>query len=379
MNQSNLPNPFTQQTMIRDAEQFVGRRAELDQISNLLKKMQGISLVGERRIGKSSLLYHIFLTRQTRLGEEMVVAYTDFPGVKDEKSFYQCLCEQLGRMGDKFSDLQDAVRNRRVVFCLDEFERVMRSPAFSREFFDTLRSLAQTGNLTLLIATEHPLSELSLTKQIATSPFFNIFRQIEMGLFTPEEALEFIHNGFDEANAEITENETERVLRLAGRFPFFLQLACYCLFEMKVGRAKEWERAFRRDAKPHLRYLWDRLKPAECTTLRRLLQSRWRVTLRRVLFFGRGRPEKQVIEDQVIEDLEQRGLLVRDDEARNGWSGFGEVFEEIVLNPPSMSWRDRAVRWLLPLFEEIEISFWPPGVKFKAKTASDKQRTEDNR
>ncbi len=138
MNQSNLPNPFAQQTVIRDAEQFVGRRAELDQISNLLKKMQGISLVGERRIGKSSLLYHIFLTGQSRLGEEMVVAYTDFPGVKDENSFYECLCKQLGRTGDKFSDLQDAVRNRRVVFCLDEFERVMRSPAFSRDFFDTL-------------------------------------------------------------------------------------------------------------------------------------------------------------------------------------------------------------------------------------------------
>ncbi len=362
MNNQYSVNPFVQQTMIRDEEQFVGRRAELDQLLNLLKKMQGISLVGERRIGKSSLLYHIFLTGQTRLGEEMVVAYTDFPGVKDEKSFYECLCKQLGRTGDKFSDLQDAVRNRRVVFCLDEFERVMRSPAFSRDFFDTLRSLAQSDYLALLIATEHPLSELSLTKQIATSPFFNIFRQIDMGLFTPEEAIEFIHNGFDEASVEITENEAERVLRLAGRFPFFLQLACYCLFEMKIGRAKEWERAFRRDARPHLQYLWDRLKPSE------------RAILRSVIDFG-----VSSLDEQVIENLERRGLLVRDDEARTGWSGFGEVFEEIVLNPPSMNWRDRAIRWRLPLFEEIEITFWPPSIKFKAKASGDKQRIEDKR
>lgn len=281
MNQSNLANPFAQQTMIRDAEQFVGRRAELDQILNLLKMMQGISLVGERRIGKSSLLYHIFLTGPVRLGEEMVVAYTDFPGVKDETSFYECLCKQLGRTGDKFSDLQDAVRNRRVVFCLDEFERVMRSPAFSREFFDTLRSLAQSDNLALLIATEHPLSELSLTKQIATSPFFNIFRQLDLGLFTPEEALEFIRKGFDGANVGITENEIERALRLAGWFPFFLQLACYCLFEMKVGRAQEWEQAFQRDAKTHLQYLWERLKPSE------------RATLRRVIHYGGVRTKKR--------------------------------------------------------------------------------------
>jgi len=359
MNQSNLPNPFTQQTMIRDAEQFVGRRAELDQISNLLKKMQGISLVGERRIGKSSLLYHIFLTGQSRLGEEMVFAYTDFPGVKDEKSFYQCLCEQLGRTGDKFSDLQDTVRKRRVVFCLDEFERVMRSPAFSRDFFDTLRSLAQSDNLALLIATEHPLSELSLTKQIATSPFFNIFRQIEMGLFTPEEALEFIHNGFDEANTEITENETERVLRLAGRFPFFLQLACYCLFEMKIGRAKEWERAFRRDARPHLQYLWDRLKPSE------------RATLRRVVDYG-GVPN-----EETAEDLARRGLLapLQDAQGRRGWSPFSEAFEDLAAHPPSMPWRDRLARLRLSWLESVELSLWPPTIKLQSKRPADKPRT----
>jgi AAA+ ATPase superfamily predicted ATPase len=360
MNNQRAANPFVQQTMIRNPEQFVGRRAELDQILNLLKMMQGISLVGERRIGKSSLLYHIFLTGQARLGEETTIAYTDFPDVKDEKSFYQCLCRQLGLAGDKFSDLEDAVRDRRVVFCFDEFERVMRTPAFSREFFDTLRSLAQSDHLALLIATEHPLSELSLTKQIATSPFFNIFRQIEVGLFTPEEALEFIRDGFGEANVEITENEIERLLRLAGRFPFFLQLACYCLFEVRVGRAKEWERAFRRDAKPHLEYLWSRLRASE------------RATLRRVIDYG------DVQDEETAEDLRQRGLIapLQDAPGRRGWSLFSEAFEDFAANPPSMPWRDRLTRLRPPWLESVEISLWPPSVKIRGKRSAE-QRTKD--
>src|SRR5262245_58146506 len=306
-------NPFTHQGMIRDVNQFVGRSMELDQIINLLKMVQGVSLVGERRIGKSSLLYNIFLTGQAKFDKRTKIAYTDFPNVKDEASFYECLCKQLGKPGDKFSDLEDLVHNRKVVFCFDEFERVMRSPKFERAFFDTLRSLAQSDNFTLLIATEHPLSELSLNEHIATSPFFNIFRQIRLGLFTPQEAQGFIRKRFTDANVTITEGEIERALRLAGRYPFFLQQACFRLFEMKVGRAAEWERSFKRHAKPHLQYLWSRLKSSE------------RATLSRAIDVSLGSPN-----ELVIEDLEQRGLLVCDDKTRYGWGGFSEVFEEVV-------------------------------------------------
>lgn len=84
-------NPFAAQAMIQDPARFVGRRAELDQVLNLLKGMQGVSLVGAQRIGKSSLLYHIFLTGHAQLGEETTIAYTDFRGVTDERSFYECL------------------------------------------------------------------------------------------------------------------------------------------------------------------------------------------------------------------------------------------------------------------------------------------------
>jgi AAA+ ATPase superfamily predicted ATPase len=330
MNGRASANPFAQQTMIQQVEQFVGRRAESEQILNLLRSMQNVSLTGARRIGKSSLLYHLYLTGRGRLGEETVVAYTDFRGVRDETTFWDCLCKALGRAGAKLGDFEDALNaHHRVVFCFDEFERVMRQFPSSSGLFDTLRSLAQPDNLALLVATEHYLNEMALAEGVTPSPFFNIFRPIELGLFTAEEAIEFISSRFTFAEVEVTANEAERLLQLAGRFPFFLQLACYRLFEVKVKRAAEWEREFTRDARPHLEYLWTRLKPSE------------RALLRHVVEYGGSQ------DADALDDLARRGLVtpVQDSQGRHGWRLFSESFEDYIRNPPPVPLRDRIWRW----------------------------------
>ena len=67
MDDQGSANPFVQQTMLRDAEQFVGRRVEPDQIFNLLKMMQGISLAD--RLTYISLAYEIRLGPQQGCGK----------------------------------------------------------------------------------------------------------------------------------------------------------------------------------------------------------------------------------------------------------------------------------------------------------------------
>ena len=59
-----MPNPFFFGGHITDPAKFVGRKAELRRIAALLEtahtgQMQSVSIVGERRIGKSSLLFHL--------------------------------------------------------------------------------------------------------------------------------------------------------------------------------------------------------------------------------------------------------------------------------------------------------------------------------
>lgn len=63
-------NPFTVRGMIQNRKDFIGRKAEISHIVSRLKTMQSCSVVGERRIGKSSLLYHLFQTGNERLGDD---------------------------------------------------------------------------------------------------------------------------------------------------------------------------------------------------------------------------------------------------------------------------------------------------------------------
>jgi len=52
------PNPFSFGNPIRDPQRFIGRRSDLQQIVDRLRSSahESTSVVGERRIGKTSLL-----------------------------------------------------------------------------------------------------------------------------------------------------------------------------------------------------------------------------------------------------------------------------------------------------------------------------------
>lgn len=62
-------NPFTNRSMIKQENEFVGRERELTDILARIRNGNPVSVIGERRIGKSSLLYHLYLTGYRRLGD----------------------------------------------------------------------------------------------------------------------------------------------------------------------------------------------------------------------------------------------------------------------------------------------------------------------
>ncbi len=69
----SIDNPFYHRGAIRQAEHFHGRTAVSTQILELLHNGQSVSLIGPRRIGKSSLLLH--LQRQTNQKENCPLKY----------------------------------------------------------------------------------------------------------------------------------------------------------------------------------------------------------------------------------------------------------------------------------------------------------------
>jgi hypothetical protein len=91
----SLPsNPFVAAGMIEDPKLFVGRKDELRAIASRMSGVQptSINLVGEKRIGKSSLLYHFFQTWEQRVSDpnRYVVIYLSLQNVQchREENFY---------------------------------------------------------------------------------------------------------------------------------------------------------------------------------------------------------------------------------------------------------------------------------------------------
>ncbi len=252
-------NLFELRGMVRDPKRFIGRRRELDSIFSHLATMQSVSVVGERLIGKSSLLNHIVQVGKERLGGDYEFFYLDLERVFSARDFYERACEMLGNGRDGLPEEADhrafekALRGRRVVFCLDEFEQTIYEPDFGPEFFNVLRSLAQTGELALVIATKHKLHDLYRNETELTSPFYNIFPTLVLGPLTEEEARELARIPAKEAGHPFSEKEIDLVIELAGTHPYRLNLACSLLYQAKIEREEsggsvDWDEIRRRFA-----------------------------------------------------------------------------------------------------------------------------------
>jgi len=262
-------NPYTDRGMIRDPRRFYGREAEMEAVLTRLRTMQSISVVGQLYIGKSSFLYQIVQTGPGRLenmalepaseyrpvtqGQEYTFCYLSLEGIKGPAEFYERSLEMLGESGQSQRDLEQAITGRRLVLCLDEFEGAARQRGFGADFFGGLRSMAQTGRLALVVATQTPLDQLIPWDDTSVSPFFNIFVRLDLGWLTKSEAQELATIPVRLADRKFEREEITRLLEKENaRHPYYLQLACHDLFEEKFG-LEAGEQAVIRAYDPHAR------------------------------------------------------------------------------------------------------------------------------
>jgi hypothetical protein len=74
---------FSNRNMITNPDEFFGRKNEVRILFSRLANLQSCDVYGERKIGKSSLLYYIFKKGQDRLGDDYVVAYIDMQAAEN--------------------------------------------------------------------------------------------------------------------------------------------------------------------------------------------------------------------------------------------------------------------------------------------------------
>jgi hypothetical protein len=294
--QSQSPNPYFNMAMIRDVEMFFGRNNLLRRFYAALANRQSVSILGRRRIGKSSLLWCASLPEmQTRFSCDLsrhIFVFLDLHDYLDRGSedfFHQvsrAIVEQGSRVAGltlqaegKGTEVFSGVLKQVIksgffpVLLLDSFDKVTQNEHFSPEFFGFLRAQASRGYVSYVTASMKPLYEVC-HQGIEGSPFFNIFSTYRLGPLAPDEAYELISSPAQRAGVPFTEAEIALVRRLAGRHPFFIQRVCSFLFEEKTlsesGEVEEQlvaDEAYR-DLFPHFRDSWEQLTEKEQEQLR---------------------------------------------------------------------------------------------------------------
>ncbi len=293
-------NPYMNRLMIRDPADFIGRSAEIEKVFSRLgaARPQSVSIVGERRIGKSSLLHHLSLPdvrrRHLRDPDRFVFVFVDLHGLAgiDVPEFFDLLLEEIAAASGiarptATSTGYTAMKRylpvlerggRKLVILWDEFDAITRNPNFGEEVFSFFRSIANRYDVAYVTTAARELQDLCHTEAIAVSPFFNIFTNLYLRAFSPEEARALISGPSERAGVPLAPHEPFLV-DIAGCFPFFLQVACSALFDqLAAGLSKEKaeERAaaqFAEEAAPHFRYVWARLPRESREVIRAVVEG----------------------------------------------------------------------------------------------------------
>ena len=221
-----MPNPFTHRTMITDPQQFFGRARELEAIFSRLEpdQPQNVSIVGENRIGRSSLLERVRQTYPARLRQPQryTVRYLDAQGARSSTDAFRAAvlmalgvssAEAVPALAFEAALLQFRESGQRPILLLDELESLTEFPdKFNDEFFDWARSVLNRGLLTLVTTSALTLPEIASQRKFL-STFFGLFTQVELGDFNEAEARAFLQQPSDRP---LHESHVRFVLELVG-------------------------------------------------------------------------------------------------------------------------------------------------------------------
>lgn len=343
-----IDNPFFHRGAIRHLDDFIGREAEINQIQGLLRNGQSVSLIGPRRIGKSSLLLHLCeaaIREPYQLNPPqalfVLLDCQELAGSPPEE-VYELLLDGLIQAGSQagiqldtdikpgtYRALDRALhhiyqRHMGVVVLLDEFELLAANRHLTPYFFARLRGLTTKYGLAFLTASQRPLFAMTAEEEILSSPFFNIFVTLPLGLFSEEEARILIQDRLSKTELSFPDALVNYLLDLVGYHPFFLHIGGYHAFQALVGDSRETtaiippnfqidknqiDGPIEIEVDSHLGYLWQNLSPEE----------------KHVLAIADGPIE-------ALRQLEQQCLLAKTDNGDYGYTS--ELLRRFVRRQP---------------------------------------------
>jgi sugar lactone lactonase YvrE len=226
---------------------FVGRKNTFDFIKENLDTIGEsiLILIGERRIGKTSVLLQL-LNKQ-----DILPVYLDVQGI-GSKGLHGFLYTIARNIKEKFErrdifidiptledlekrieifeevflkEVRRKVSNLKIVVLIDEFEAFedkIREGYLPKDFFMYLRHLLQFANLSFIFTGAHKLEELT---EDYWSVLFNIGLYHELGLLTEAETRMLIKEPVKD-KVFYEDEVIDRIVTLTSGHPYFTQLIC---------------------------------------------------------------------------------------------------------------------------------------------------------
>ena len=235
-------------------DDFIDRSSDLFWIASKLNSAspQNINIVGEPRIGKTSLLYQAYQEQISSAAQAHIISVWIAPSEfaqPDSKLFWWTLLyalhEAAGLEQNELdfdvdtSDLFNALVTRieqivamdhgqRVYFFIDDFD-LLAPPVLGTDDLNWLRALTQRDRLlthvAFVIASADPLQKLTSSAQ-DVSPFHNIFVQRRLGLMQPDKARELLQAASKAMGwpRSLASPELAFLIKEAGRHPDLLRI-----------------------------------------------------------------------------------------------------------------------------------------------------------
>jgi len=191
-----INNPFQPLNgFVDESHLFFGKTKEIRIIFETLNSGSSVAIIGERQIGKSSLLKEISRQAQTQLLQSRKPIYLNLQHIHDEDDFYQALCDHVGIEFCKGYRFSRNLQNHRLLLILDEVEK-MTWDGFTNNIRGQLRGLAEGSNaaLRLVVAGCTSLDQLFPDSQEIgmTSPFTGICIEYKLNRWDEQTICNFI-------------------------------------------------------------------------------------------------------------------------------------------------------------------------------------------
>lgn len=289
-------NPFQFGKPVRDPDDFFGREEEIRNMYHQIMALNSISLIGERKIGKTSLLLYLVhpqtLANYGIFAEDILMLYIDISSCSFSKSsdvfrrFLECISEETSeKIKDEinillqeeyihFRNFEDIIakindNGEKIVFFLDEFESI--SMVRQGDIFSRLRYLAQMYDVVFVISTVRDLMSLFQEERFSTSPFFNIFTKYQLRGLDEKACHELITENFEGEGIKVDSSTVDSIIDFSGPNPFFLKVTCFSYFEMVIKGQVTFDNNLKtkvqQELEPHHRYNWEHLPRDEKAAL----------------------------------------------------------------------------------------------------------------